>query len=1803
MSAPGLICLFPIALVKSKCLCLGLLLAVLGPAAFQSTSADSVVVFNEIMYHPLTDEPTREWVELHNQMAVNVELSGWSVSGGIQFQFAEGTIIPGGGYLVVAAAPAELITSTGLTNVLGPFAGRLSNSGDKLELRNNNGRLMDEVVYGVEGEWPVGPNGSGASLAKRDEDSASPFPSSWTVSALVGGTPGGLNFAAQPFVVTSTTPIPMAGSWRYAASRADLDVTWRQPDFDDSRWDSGTALLGDGNASPAAGNLQLIPSVFSSGVSDPGTVLAPGSADPHYLLIQSAQGTPPPPPIGATVIQNHPAWAANDTASSWIGVVNPGTTDVPAGSYNYRTRFNLDGFKPETARLTISVGADNRLTSVLLNGVSKNISYIGFAALSSSFTITNGFNPGPNTLDFLTANDGIEPNPAGFRALLRGMGRKQLEVKTTLSKEPTSYYFRSPFILKGSPQLAELQLETVVADGAVFYLNGNEVLRLNMPSGPIQASTLAISNTLKPAVLGPLPLSNARLLTGTNVLAVEVHRGPNPGSSLLFGAGLSLTTTNILAPPAVLLALNEISSATNADFWVELMNYGSATLDLAGCVLARQGGTTNREYVFPSWKLAPADFGQVTRATLGFGADPGDRLFLYSPGRRSVLDAVVAKRVARGRWPDGIGRWWYPTALTPAASNHFVIPDSVVINEIMYHAPPSSPGSLAPSESWLELYNRSSRSVDLAGWRLLEDMDYEFPAGTTVPAGGYLVVAKDVASMLANHPGIGVVGPFNHDLHHKSSHVLLLDPVGNPADEVQFFDSKPWPEYAGGGGSSLELRDPGADNSKPEAWAASLESVRSGWSNYTYRAVAGSNLGPTQWKEFVIGLLDSGECLVDNLSVVENPSGTPVQLLQNGNFETGLASWRALGNHSRSRVEVDPDNADNRVLHLVATGPTEHMHNHLETTLANGLAVVNGREYQISFRARWLAGNNRFNTRLYFNRVAKTTVLPVSSPPGTPGTRNSTFATNIGPTFASFGQSPVVPKTNEKVTVSVNASDPQGISAITLYWSTNQVAWNTSTMLPGHPSAEPGYTNYTAVLAGQPAGTLVQFYIRASDALGTVACYPAAGANSRALFKIDDGKPLLSQLHRFRLLMTPADADRLHAPTNVMSNDHLGLTMVYDERRVFYDVGVHLQGSERGRNNSSRVGFTVRLNSDQRFRGVQPTVTIDRSGGYSNRGGRHDEILLWHAVNHAGGLLGLDCDLVQCFAPRTQEDSTGMLRMSAFDANYFDAQYSNGAAGQLYKLELIYYPTTTLNGNPQSPKLPQPDEVINVELQNWGNDPENYRWIFRQENHADQDDYRQLIALNKACSLAGTLLESQTTQLMVVDEWMRALAFKAFTGDVDTFTYGLNHNWAIYFRPSDAKALGLLWDMDYSFAQSVDYASPGRSSANTYKITRLPNNNRRFYSHLLDLSTTTINAAYLQPWAAHYAGLLGQNWSGLVSYLEQRAKYLRRTMPLTTPFAITSNSGKDFATSSNRVTLTGTAPLTLDEFTVNGVRFPVTWTSVTNWVLAVPLSGFANLLVLQGLDHRGNPLTNATDAIIVTNINAPVLQPVVINEWMAENSPPGGFLNPIDSRYADWFELYNPNPVSVDLAGYFLTDTLSRPDQWKIPTNTVIAPNGFLLVWADNGTPVNGMDTNGDLHVSFQLSKNGDALGLYGPDGSPQHTLVFGAQAPDISQGFFPDGNTNIVYDMPNWTPHAANQLGEPPWPKIRAVTVGANGTVSFVVSAIPGRTYRVEYVDVLGSPDWIPLDPNLTAHGPSLTIIDAIDRVPQRFYRVSLLP
>ena len=56
---------------------------------------DSTVVFNEIMYRPETDETSLEWVELYNQMSVDMDLSGWSVGGGHRFSIPAADSIAG----------------------------------------------------------------------------------------------------------------------------------------------------------------------------------------------------------------------------------------------------------------------------------------------------------------------------------------------------------------------------------------------------------------------------------------------------------------------------------------------------------------------------------------------------------------------------------------------------------------------------------------------------------------------------------------------------------------------------------------------------------------------------------------------------------------------------------------------------------------------------------------------------------------------------------------------------------------------------------------------------------------------------------------------------------------------------------------------------------------------------------------------------------------------------------------------------------------------------------------------------------------------------------------------------------------------------------------------------------------------------------------------------------------------------------------------------------------------------------------------------------------------------------------------------------------------------------------------------------------------------------------------------------------------------------------------------------------------------------------------------------------------------
>ncbi len=1614
--------------------------------------ADTTLVFNELMYHPATNEPLYEWVEFYNQNAVDVDVSNWRLAGDIEYTFPPGARVAGRSFLVLAANPAALTALTGVTNVVGPYTGsttnRISNNGGDLRLYNNAGRLVDRLGYDVAGEWPVAPDGSGVSLAKRDRDFGTANPANWTISA-VGGTPGVDNFA----LVSNVRLIGVDGVWKYDATGTDLGTGWRAPGFNESGWSSRSNLTSGSVA------------VFSTGKDANNVVLAPNTVDPHYRLLVSPAGAVN---TNALAIQNHGSWLANDSASTFIGVRNPGTENVPFGPYNYETTFPLTGYILSSVQLNISVTVDNDLTNVFLNGAPLGLAYSGFSAFGAFPAITTGFVPGTNTLEFRTVNAGTGDNPFGFRAVISGTGLGAV-TNSPLPGGLTTYYFRNTFTFPGDPRYATLTLTPVVADGAVFYLNGVEIHRQNMPAGTPGYGTAAISN----AVVGygaPVTISTSNLLVGANVLAVEVHQAAGSPDGPMLGADLSYSSSPV---PAVPLVFNEHNGASNAVLWIEIMNYGPTPLALDGCVI-RADGATNHDYAIPAGTTVPAGgFFVVSNATLGFHPITGNKLYLYSPSRLAVFDSILMKNGPRARSADGTGAWYVPTASTPGAANNVSLRNDIVINEIMYsHALSPAPATNLPPqanpEQWIELFNRGTNTVDLSRWEIEGGIRYKFQAGRLLAPGGYLVIAQNASQLAVSYPSIDIVGDLNGSLSGADDLIVLTDPLGNLADEVHYYDKGRWPGYADGGGSSLELRDPAADNSRAEAWAASDESAKTGWRTYSYRMVAAASATPApdaQWREFVFGLLGGGECWIDDFSVIQNPTNGPIQIISNGNFEGGITGWRQLGTHGRSRVETDPLNTGNKALHLVATGPQEHMHNHVETTLNGATTVVNGALYEISFRARWIAGGNLLNTRLYFNRCARTTALPMAPLNGTPGAVNSRYATNIGPTFAAFTHTPVIPAAAQPVSVSVAARDPQGVASCAVWYSLNGGAWSNAAMALSNGL-------YAGTIPGQAAGTLVQFHVRAVDALGAASTFPATGSNSAALYRVNDGLANVPLAHNIRILMSPANTALMHASTNVMSNEVLPATVIYDERIVYYDMAVRLKSSERGRDNPARVGFHIEFHPDNLYRGVHPVMLIDRSNGGSRP--PNEEILLRHMVLKAGVPM-VNPDLVRVLAPQASQNGPAIMA-PRYEDEFVDAQYDHGGDGTLFELELTYYPTTA---NAAGYKLPQPDGVDgSVDYGDHGSDKERYRYNFIMKNHRDEDDYSRFLTFAKPFSLTGTQLLNQTAMTMDIDQWMRAYAMISLCGVGDMYTFGNNHNFMTYLRP-DGKMLYLPWDMDFSFNNATTAALVG--NMRLANIVNLTPNLRRFYAYMLDHISTTYNTAYMNYWIAHYGPFVGQNYSGDAAYIQARGDYARATIASAggnTPFAV--NGNPVLTNSSGLLTLTGAAPVGVFSILVNGNEYPITWNTLSSWTLTLPLGAASNNLDIAGYDVNGAQVTNAARTVHYTGSAVPDPRGVVVfNEVMFNPYVPD----------ASYVELFNTSSnVTYDLGGWSISGV-----DFTFPGGGVISPRQYLTIVASEAAYLGAYGAGAGIpagEFSGNLQNNGETLTLQKPGVFPAPAVV-----------------------------------------------------------------------------------------------------------------
>ncbi len=137
----------------------------------------------------------------------------------------------------------------------------------------------------------------------------------------------------------------------------------------------------------------------------------------------------------------------------------------------------------------------------------------------------------------------------------------------------------------------------------------------------------------------------------------------------------------------------------------------------------------------------------------------------------------------------------------------------IVINEIQY-----APGG-GDQEEFIELYNNNNESVDISNWEL-EGVGLTFPYGTVILPNDFLVVASWSPSFIDKYgSGKYVAADFEDArLNNSGETIRLLKPDGTIEDEVTY-EQTGWKQAHGG--PSLERINSNAPSDDPANWAPS----------------------------------------------------------------------------------------------------------------------------------------------------------------------------------------------------------------------------------------------------------------------------------------------------------------------------------------------------------------------------------------------------------------------------------------------------------------------------------------------------------------------------------------------------------------------------------------------------------------------------------------------------------------------------------------------------------------------------------------------------------------------------------------------------------------------------------------------------------------------------------------------------------------------------------------------------------------------------------------------------------------------
>ncbi len=155
------------------------------------------VVINEINYNSTENDDAGDWVEIYNWGRFDLDISGWIFKDNDdkhEFIIPANTILKSNEYLVFCKSESKFNTVYGsVKNYIGEFDFGISSADDAARLFDDNGQLVDEVIFGSQLPWPEEPNGSGVTLELQHYLQDNSTAEAWKSSLDNLGTPGAVN--------------------------------------------------------------------------------------------------------------------------------------------------------------------------------------------------------------------------------------------------------------------------------------------------------------------------------------------------------------------------------------------------------------------------------------------------------------------------------------------------------------------------------------------------------------------------------------------------------------------------------------------------------------------------------------------------------------------------------------------------------------------------------------------------------------------------------------------------------------------------------------------------------------------------------------------------------------------------------------------------------------------------------------------------------------------------------------------------------------------------------------------------------------------------------------------------------------------------------------------------------------------------------------------------------------------------------------------------------------------------------------------------------------------------------------------------------------------------------------------------------------------------------------------------------------------------------------------------------------------------------------------------------------------------